>query len=662
MGQYKYIASTICHRLDKRIWRYICILVLYFILADGLLDGPEPIVETKWGILQGKWSRSIRDQRIANFLGIPYALPPVGDLRFRSPQRWNYTWTTIRNATVDGNMCSQISGSKISGSEDCLYLNIFIPYIPGIQRMKLPVLVFVHSGAYYEGSSNSKELSPDYLMDQDIILVTVNYRLNIFGFFSTMNQVSPGNYGLKDMKMALEWIQENIHSFNGNPESVTLMGASAGAALTHLLALSNKTEGLFHRYILLSGSALSPWAYNYKKYRQICLKLVKLVGCQSKKDDSIIAINESDIDNSDVENEKKRSNNISVSYKDYNEGYIKDDEEIVKCMRTVDARQLLKMLKHFYGGRANRKCVFSPTLEDNSEDAILTMHPWKIIKDGLFRDIPAIMQVVKGEGLTKTFEFFTDPTLEKEMIENFEGYIFDFLETFKWNFNADAFIPGIQDFYFNGNISLGLKGNITEMLSDGTVIWPILKAARYQSEIGNSSVYFSFFAYEGTFSHTFIYAGSLAYYGVCHNDDMNYLFPVLNNMCRNLMLNNTESDFMIIKIMTEMWANFMKDGVPKAWMIPAWPNYRDYHQFMRFGNGKSTDIVVQTDFLCDRMEFWEKLQINGWMKYTNGWMNDTIIDDSPDDTSPVNDDPIEYKLTIYLVLLIITLLCVLKYY
>lgn len=91
-------------------------------------------------------------------------------------------------------------------------------------------------------------------------------------------------------------------------------------------------------------------------------------------------------------------------------------------------------------------------------------------------------------------------------------------------------------------------------------------------------------------------------------------------------------------------------------MIPAWPNYRDYHQFMRFGIGKSTDIVVQTDFLCDRMEFWEKLLINVSTEY------DTIIDDSPDDTSPINDDPIEYRLTIYLVLLIITLLCVLKYY
>lgn len=163
-----------------------------------------------------------------------------------------------------------------------------------------------------------------------------------------MNQVSPGNYGLKDIKMALEWIHENIHSFHGNPESVTLMGASAGAASTHLLALSNKTEGLFHKYILLGGSALAPWAYHYKRtYRQTSLKLARLVGCQSKKVDDINALNESVSDNSKMENRRKRSSNINVLDKDYNEGYIKDDEEMVECMRTVDARQLIKMLKHF---------------------------------------------------------------------------------------------------------------------------------------------------------------------------------------------------------------------------------------------------------------------------------------------------------------------------
>lgn len=152
--------------------------------------------------------------------------------------------------------------------------------------------------------------------------------------------------------MALEWIHENIHSFNGNPESVTLMGASAGAASTHLLALSNKTEGLFHKYILIGGTALAPWAYHPKKnYRQTCLKLARLVGCQPKKGDDIIASNETITDNCEKENGGRRgdanANVLHKDYNDYNEECVKDDEEMVKCMKTIDARQLVKMSKHF---------------------------------------------------------------------------------------------------------------------------------------------------------------------------------------------------------------------------------------------------------------------------------------------------------------------------
>lgn len=605
----------------------MCVFVLYLVLTDGLLDGP--LVYTKWGMIRGKWSRSLQNRKIANFLGIPYALPPVGDLRFKSPQRWNDKWKSIRNATADGNMCLQIEDSKILGSEDCLYLNIFIPYIPGIQSMKLPVLVYLHGGGYNFGSSDSKLYAPDYLMDQNIILVTLNYRLNIFGFFSTTNQVAPGNYGLKDMKIALEWIHENIHSFNGNPESVTLMGASAGAGATHLLAFSNKTEGLFHKYILFGGSALAPWTYHPKKlYRRTCLKLARLVGCQPKKDDDIIVSNETVTDNSEEENGGRGSDaNANVSHKDYNEGSIKDDEEMVKCMKTIDARQLTKMLKHFYVWRGNPICNFAPTLEDDSEDAILTMNPWKIIKNGLFRDIPAIMEVVKDEGLVKTLDFFIDPNMEKEMIENFEEYILYLLENRDWISNTSIFATAIQDFYFNGNVSLDLKSNITEVIGDGSMIWPMLKTVQYQSEIGNSNIYFSFFAYEGTFSFS-LASGTTTRYGVFHNDDLNYLFPLLNNIHQNIMSNNTETDFMVINIMTEMWANFMREGVPTAWMIPAWPDYRDYHQFMRFGIGKSPDIVIQTDFLCDRMEFWDKLSIVS----TEQVESDLIVSASPDNT------------------------------
>lgn len=146
--------------------------------------------------------------------------------------------------------------------------------------------------------------------------------------------------------MALEWVHENIHSFYGNPESVTLMGASAGAGATHLLALSNKTEGLFHKYILLGGTALSQWVYHPKEaYRQTGLKLARLVGCQPKKS-GVNTSNKIIADTSEEKTGEKRDD-VNNSHKDYNEEYIRDDEEMVNCLRKVDARQLTKMLNHF---------------------------------------------------------------------------------------------------------------------------------------------------------------------------------------------------------------------------------------------------------------------------------------------------------------------------
>lgn len=165
---------------------------------------------------------------------------------------------------------------------------------------------------------------------------------NLSGFFSTTNQVSPGNYGIKDIKMALEWVQENIHNFDGNPKSVTLMGHSAGSVATHILALSKKTEGLFHKYILLSGSALSSWGVHpRRKYRQVCLELAKLVGCQLKEDD-IIAPNKTTTEN--PKGEDVRRNYSDISYLGYK---VKDYEKIMRCLRTVDARKLIKMTQHF---------------------------------------------------------------------------------------------------------------------------------------------------------------------------------------------------------------------------------------------------------------------------------------------------------------------------
>lgn len=177
-----------------------------------------------------------------------------------------------------------------------------------------------------------------------------NTTTNHLGFFSTANQISPGNYGLKDIKMALEWIQENIHSFEGNPKSVTLMGHSAGSAATHLLALSKKTEGLFHRYILLSGSALSTWTYHPpRRYRQLCLHLAKLVGCPLERNRNVTASNETTTEN------PKREDVQTPAYDDI--ARKEKDEEIMKCMRIADATRIITMTQYFVSA-VNRVKMF----------------------------------------------------------------------------------------------------------------------------------------------------------------------------------------------------------------------------------------------------------------------------------------------------------------
>ncbi|XP_014476490.1 PREDICTED: esterase E4-like [Dinoponera quadriceps] len=625
-----------------------CVFALFVILANSLFSGP--VVNIKWGPILGKWSKSLNGQPIASFLGIPYALPPLGDLRFKSPQRWNRTWITVRNSTVDGPNCAQLDKSEVIGSEDCLYLNVFMPMIPGNCPTKLPVIVYVHGGSFKTGSSDSKLYAPDYLMDHNVILVTLNYRLNVLGFFSTTNRVAPGNYGLKDIIAALHWVQENIHNFEGNPESVTMMGSSAGAALIHFLALSKKTERLFHRYILHSGTALHPWAFHSKQpYRQICLKLARLVGCLSKKVDNVTMLNET------INTEFSGEENIQYNVYDASSDNEEQDEEMMKCMRTVDTRTMLNMTREFFVWRTHPSCFISPILEEESEDAVVIMHPLKVIRNGLFRDIPVIIEIVKDEGLIKSLDFFIDSNARNEMLENFEKFLPFLMEYQDVISDTSTFADAIQNFYFSGNITeSNFLYNITEMIGDGLMTWPSFQTVQYQSELGKASVYFSLFAYKGTFSWSFRKGGS-AHYGVDHADDMNYFFPLLNNMFADRMLHNTENDRSMIHIMTEMWTNFAREGVPRAWMILKWPDYRDHHKFMRFGIEGSPEIVVQADFLSARMEFWEKLIANVSVKYD---IELDVSTNSPESMITVSD-AIDHKLTFSLAILTIVFVCAL---
>jgi para-nitrobenzyl esterase len=190
------------------------------------------------------------------FLGIPYAAPPVGDLRWRAPQP-HAPWFAPRDASQFAGHCAQSASpfGVASTTEDCLYLNV---YAPSDALGLRPVMVYIHGGAFQTGESD--DYGPRKLVGQGVVVVTINYRLGSLGFFAnpTLTAESPdatsGNYGLEDQQEALRWVRRNIAAFGGDPGDVTIFGESAGGLSVHAHLASPRSSGLFQRAIAESGA------------------------------------------------------------------------------------------------------------------------------------------------------------------------------------------------------------------------------------------------------------------------------------------------------------------------------------------------------------------------------------------------------------------------
>ena len=163
----------------------------------------------------------------------------------------------------------------VHGDEDCLYLNVYAPLRR--ENKSLPVMVSIHGGAfqYWNGESF---LQPHYLVNEDIVVVGMNYRLGSLGFLSTEDEVVPGNMGLKDQSMALLWVKTHIQAFGGDPTKVTIVGLSAGAASVHYHYLSPMSAGLFQSGMSFSGTALDCWTQS-ENSREKAMRLAELMGC-----------------------------------------------------------------------------------------------------------------------------------------------------------------------------------------------------------------------------------------------------------------------------------------------------------------------------------------------------------------------------------------------
>ena len=218
--------------------------------ASATSPAHAPIASTTDGLVRGAAAAGVDE-----FLGIPYAAPPTGPLRWQPPQP-AARWTGVRDATTFAPHCAQPTSTfgTASTSEDCLYLNVYTP--PGTRPLAdRPVLVWIHGGAFVYGESDNYD--PSDLVRAGAIVVTINYRLGAFGFLADSALASnntAGNYGLMDQQAALRWVQRNITRFGGNPGNVTLWGESAGGLSVLSQLASPGARGLFGKAIVESGA------------------------------------------------------------------------------------------------------------------------------------------------------------------------------------------------------------------------------------------------------------------------------------------------------------------------------------------------------------------------------------------------------------------------
>jgi para-nitrobenzyl esterase len=253
------------HAINVRMVSRITRLLVYSLatVTVGAAEQTTALVRVDTGQLQG-----VVEDSVVSYKGIPFAAPPVGELRWRPPQPLK-PWTGVRQAAEFGANCMQgrfgpqqttATNAPPAPSEDCLFLNIWRP-ASAAAGARLPVMVWIHGGGFVGGSGSSPGTSGVQFAKQGVVLVSINYRLGRFGFFAfpalgrDRPEETKGNYAYMDQIAALEWIKRNIAAFGGDPNNVTIFGFSAGGVSVHSLLASPMARGLFHKAIAQSGGS-----------------------------------------------------------------------------------------------------------------------------------------------------------------------------------------------------------------------------------------------------------------------------------------------------------------------------------------------------------------------------------------------------------------------
>ncbi|KAL7302333.1 hypothetical protein TKK_0004996 [Trichogramma kaykai] len=498
--------------------------IFCFMVIIGLIDEStacdQTIVETETGRLEGSAQTSILGDEFCAFKGIPYAEPPINELRFKDPLPAE-PWQGVRKASNYSEACLQYNYllKRVEGSEDCLYLNVFAKTVGNDSTLR-PVMVWIHGGAFAFGSGDDSFYGPDYFMRKDVVLVTFNYRLGIFGFLNLEDRLAPGNQGLKDQVAALKWVHDNVEHFGGDPDRVTIFGESAGAASVHYLTLSPMAEGLFSKAIMQSGVALNPWALTVPISRQLVVRMCARLGNETE-----------------------------------------DSEEILELLRSTEASELVDAQRTILTKRERIQTLtpFGPSVDDESDEPFMPIDPVEASARGIH--LPIIIGYNSREGI-----YYLAATALGRNYRRFNRHFRQFLHPYVlelWRDKYNGTSDSIKRLYFgNKRITRRNKGKIIDLHGDLYFVEGIHSVVRTQVEKSNNSTYLYRYGYDRGFSvmKTLTRTREL---GAAHADELTNLFRMrAMERFRTKPLLEGFTDYRLMEQMIDMWVNFATTGSP----------------------------------------------------------------------------------------------------
>ncbi|XP_005052808.1 PREDICTED: fatty acyl-CoA hydrolase precursor, medium chain-like isoform X2 [Ficedula albicollis] len=554
---------------------------ILFVGATALVAAEQPEAETKYGRVRGYQFKVDAAERTVNvFLGLPFAKPPVGSLRFSEPQPPE-PWQGVRDATSYPPMCLQdkAQGQRFSDmitnrkdrvllevSEDCLYLNVYTP-VPTGKQEKLPVLVWIHGGGLVFGAASSYDGSALAAFD-NVVVVAIQYRLSIAGYFSTGDEHARGNWGYLDQVAALQWIQENIIHFGGDPGSVTIFGESAGGISVSALVLSPLAKGLFHKAISESGTvALGLFTDNPKEDAK---KIAAVSGCEKSSSAAMV--------------ECLRG---------------KTEEELLQDSTT------LQLCSNASPGECKQNFFFVSACVDG---AFFPKSPRELLSEKSITAVPYIIGVNNcefGWGLPMIMKYppFVDgldkdvarQILEANLALIIQGPVSEIADRVYKEYIEDAESPA------------QVRDGLLDAMGDLYFVISSVEVARYHRDAGNP-VYF----YE--FQHRASSLDGLVpeFVKADHGAEIAFVFgkPFLAGGA-------TKEEDKLSRTIMRYWTNFAKNGNPNGEGLVHWPQYGLEEKYL----GIDLEQKVAEKLKEHRVEFWAQLK----KQIQNGRINHTDL-------------------------------------